>query len=623
MLPRYRLLSTVFLFKPKRRILPRFRKLGSRLLNAVVILSFILPNASIAVQAAIPEKNNNINREETGSPTYVNPEGMDDSTIGYQHPVYSHPKPRINNGLLEIENKLQVDKVDSPSVHDLPLLFVENEGQFHDTILFQMKDGDNTANFSTNSITVSRIMPIMNEGFSGEVLLEKDFSLAPPDQIHSRAYTPSQMVNFRFTFEGADPNPTIKAINLLDTKVSYLIGDNRASWPLGVSAWAGVRYENLYEGVDLEITSEKGNWKWRVFADGQEALAQVRLRIEGADQLQLNNEYLLFSTQAGDFNFPLIEIAEGDHGRRITGATLKNNTVNSPFSIPEIGLSAQHNGSEPSQLLSSTFIGGVENDNGWDVAVDSSGNSYLAGYTSSLVFTMDTPAPGVYPLGSNGWDAFVAKLNPLGTEYEYFTFLGGSGDDYGYGIALVGGEAVITGRTTSTDFPVSSGAYQGALSGAADSFVTKINSTGTNVDFSTYLGGSGNDWVEDIVIHPDTGEIRLVGSTESSDFPMILPADIHSGGFDVFLTRMDPAGNPINSVYLGSSGYDIGKAIDLDSCGRSVIGGYTDSPEFPVFQVFTSVEDQIDYGGGSFDGFFAIIGGGADYGGGSKVAFFG
>ena len=241
---------------------------------------------------------------------HVNPEGMEEPNTGYQSPVFLHPEPRKNNDPLGIENKLQLNRADSPSEYELPLLFVENEGQFHDTILFQMRNGDNIANLSTDSIAVTRIVPIKNDDLSVDEIRANDFSLVPPDQIHSRAYTPQQMVNFSFIFEGANPNPTIKAINLLYTKVSYLIGDNRASWPLGVSAWAGVRYENLYEGVDLEITSESGNWKWRVFADDQKALAQVRLRIEGADQLRLTNDALLLSTRAGDFSFPLIDIAE-------------------------------------------------------------------------------------------------------------------------------------------------------------------------------------------------------------------------------------------------------------------------------------------------------------------------
>ena len=144
-------------------------------------------------------------------------------------------------------------------------------------------------------------------------------------------------------------------------------------------------------------------------------------------------------------------------------------------------------------LVYSTYLGGTGGDGGNGIAVDTSGNAYVTGSTTSTNFPTTPGAFQTSPGGGN--DAFVTKLNPTGTALVYSTYLGGSNDDIGYGIAVdTSGNAYVTGFTLSTNFPTTPGAYQTTFGGGDfDAFVTKLNPTGTALVYSTYLGGTGID----------------------------------------------------------------------------------------------------------------------------------
>src|SRR5262249_3477952 len=148
--------------------------------------------------------------------------------------------------------------------------------------------------------------------------------------------------------------------------------------------------------------------------------------------------------------------------------------------------------SSGSALVFSTYLGGTNNDNGQGVALPGDGSVLVAGYTASSNF----PTANAYQ-GSNGGstDAFVTRFNSSGSALSYSTYLGGSGNDYGYGIAVdSSGKPYVAGSTTSSNFPVSASPVQASLAGASDAFVTSLTSAGTSLNFSTYLGGSGNDY---------------------------------------------------------------------------------------------------------------------------------
>ncbi len=141
-------------------------------------------------------------------------------------------------------------------------------------------------------------------------------------------------------------------------------------------------------------------------------------------------------------------------------------------------------------LVYSTYLGGSGDDQGNGIAVDSSGSAYVTGQTVSTNFPTSSPLQAVF---GGGPDAFVAKLNPTGSALVYSTYLGGSGEDFGYGIAVdSAGNAYVTGFTSSTDFPTAN-PLQAVNDGDGNAFVAKLNPGGSALVYSTYLGGSGGE----------------------------------------------------------------------------------------------------------------------------------
>ncbi|MEK7679103.1 MAG: SBBP repeat-containing protein, partial [Deltaproteobacteria bacterium] len=195
-----------------------------------------------------------------------------------------------------------------------------------------------------------------------------------------------------------------------------------------------------------------------------------------------------------------------------------------------------------SALAYSTYLGGAASDYGFAIAVDPAGNAYITGSTYSTNFPTATPiyGPRIDPYGGYPGDAFVTKLNASGSALSYSTYLGGTAQDYGYGIAVDNsGNAYVTGYTSSINFPMSYPLYSTLNGGYGyDAFVTKLNPAGTALSFSTYLGGSGNDYGRSIVV--DGSENAYVaGDTYSTNFPTAAPAHpANAGLLDVFAAKV-------------------------------------------------------------------------------------
>ena len=235
-------------------------------------------------------------------------------------------------------------------------------------------------------------------------------------------------------------------------------------------------------------------------------------------------------------------------------------------------------------LIYSTYLGGAGSALGASVAVDSSGNAYVSGYTNSADFPTTT---GAFQSANGGGEAnvFVTKLNSSGSALVYSTYLGGSSDDEPNCIAVdSSGDAYVTGETTSADFPTTTGAFQTALTGPQNAFVTKLNGGGSALVYSTLLGGSVIDQGEGIAID-SSGDSYLTGFTDSADFLTTLGAfqNIAGGGRDSFVTKLNAAGSAlVYSTYLGGSGYDLANRIAVDSSGDAYVTGETTSADFPT-----------------------------------------
>jgi len=253
--------------------------------------------------------------------------------------------------------------------------------------------------------------------------------------------------------------------------------------------------------------------------------------------------------------------------------------------------------------LYSTFLGGSGDDAGRSIAVDTNGNAYVTGFTTSADFpTTPGSVQPVRPAGEAAGvaDAFVVKLAPQGAGLVYSTYLGGTLSDVGLGIAIdTAGGAYVTGGTFSADFP-SFFAAQPFLGGARDAFVTRLDPTGSFLIYSTFLGGLGTD-VGNAITVDATSAAYVTGSTTcpaapcstATDFPTtpgvtspLRPPGQAAGVTDVFVTKLDPIGGPVYSTYLGGTGADEGLGIVVDQAGNATVTGGTASANFPVTSAF-------------------------------------
>ena len=239
-------------------------------------------------------------------------------------------------------------------------------------------------------------------------------------------------------------------------------------------------------------------------------------------------------------------------------------------------------------LVYSTYLGGSLRDSGRDIALGSSGEAYIIGWTSSPDFPVLNDA---YDSVLNGEDAFVARLSPLGNVLLGSTFLGGSAADSGSGIALdAAGYVYVTGNTRSPDFPVVS-AYDYYWNGWDDVFVAKFTSDCGALVYSTYLGGAGGDSTAGIAID-NTGSAYVAGHTNSLDFPVLNAYDRDCSSNDIFVTKFSPDGKfLVYSTFLGGSNSEYCWGFAIDSHGSAYVTGHTYSLDFPVVNAYDPTQN--------------------------------
>jgi Beta-propeller repeat/Carboxypeptidase regulatory-like domain/Bacterial pre-peptidase C-terminal domain len=237
-------------------------------------------------------------------------------------------------------------------------------------------------------------------------------------------------------------------------------------------------------------------------------------------------------------------------------------------------------------LVFSTYLGGSGFDQGDGIAVDGAGNIGVSGHTTSKGAPFPNINASQTAFGGGTNDGFVAKLSPDGQVFRYSTYLGGSGDEGESTLALdSAGNAYITGDTTSTNFPTSN-PRQISSGGMSDAFVTKLNAAGERL-YSTYLGGSGDDYGEAIAVGT-TGKVYIAIGTSSTDLPLVAnPAQGQNGGYwDAYMATINPSSagpaSLVYSTYLGGSGYDYAKGIAVDDAGNIYVSGNTLSTDFPM-----------------------------------------
>lgn len=435
----------------------------------------------------------------------------------------------------------------APASRDIPLIFIENVGQFDKRVHFQARSGNTTLFLTDEALWVSLTEPSPQSDPTAEA--------ERLDAVDAESETGHQF-NLKLSFVGANPRPRLEPFDRLDTRVSFFTGNDPSKWRTSVPVWGSVSYVDLYPGVDLEITSRNGQLVQRLVAREHSFLQDVHLRVEGVDSLVLEGNHLRLTTPLGDFALPLLTV-EGATPKMEPAVSVVDGVyqVSTPFaSISPLAINATLT-STPT-LLYSTYLGGNDEDRAYDIALDSAGNVYITGQTSSTDFPT---TPGAYDRFYSGdpFDVFVSKLSADGSTLLYSTYLGGNSEDGGNAITVDSvGNAYIAGATYSTDFPTTPDVLDITLDGGRDAFVAKLNAAGDALIFGTYLGGSNWEYAYGIAVDGE-GNAYVTGFTHGG-FPTTPGAvqPTHGGATDPFVVKLNSDGSAlVYSTYLGGSLY--------------------------------------------------------------------
>ena len=404
-------------------------------------------------------------------------------------------------------------------------------------------------------------------------------------------------MNIRLELIGANPSPQVVGREELPGKSNYFIGNDPAKWRTNVPTYRKVEYREVYPGVSLvyygnPAAAAQLEYDF-VVAPGADP-GQIRLGVEGAGRVEVDAEGdLVLQAAAGGqvrFHKPLVYQEVDGARREVEGSfTLRSSSLKSAVRNPQSEIGFEVAAYDPTYplvidpvLVYSTYLGGSGGDWGYGIAVDSSGNAYVTGSTVSSNFPTANAVQARY--GGGDSDAFVSKLNAAGSALVYSTYLGGSGDDWSWGIAVdSSGNAYVTGPTASRNFPTAN-ALQASNRGSHDAFVTKLNAAGSALVYSTYLGGSGDDAGTGMALD-SSGNAYVTGLTSSRNFPTANAVQASYGGgmYDAFVTKLNAAGSAlVYSTYLGGSDEDGGSGIAVDSSGNAYVTGMTNSSNFPT-----------------------------------------
>lgn len=383
---------------------------------------------------------------------------------------------------------------------------------------------------------------------------------------------------------------------------NYLVGANPRAWRRDVPEYRRVLYSGIYPGIDLVYYGRASQLEYDFDVAPGARPEAIRLALSGATQTTLSPSGDL-QLQIGALRFALMKPVAYQiiNGRRQFVAARYRRAGNTiGFAL---GAYDHSRALVIDPVLSfATFLGGTGVDQANAVAADSSGNAYLAGFTLSTDFPVTTGV--VQGAAAGGFDVFVSEIDPTGAKLIFSTYLGGASDDEASAVAVDGsGDVFVAGFTNSSNFPVTTGAFQTVAAGGKDGFLAELAPGGASLKYSTYLGGTSDDEINALALD-SAGHPWVAGDTISSAFPVTTGAQqaTSGGGQDAFVAKIVPSGagaaDLAYSTFLGGSGSDKATGIGLDGSGNVYATGFTSSTNFPV----TAAAEQTTFGG-KFDAF--------------------
>ena len=492
----------------------------------------------------------------------------------------------------------------------LPLYFIENRGQEDARVAYYVQGRDTAVYFTGSGVTFALTGRSAQRAERDELfgdLPVRRASLAPEPRARDRWAVQLEFLGANaVTPRGEEPAAAV---------VSYFKGGKGQSHS-GLKTYGSVVYSDLWPGIDLVYSGTAGQLKYTFLVKPGADPDRIQLAYRGATAVTLTDAgQLAISTPVGGFTDDRpYAYQEGKSGRDEVPAAF-NMVASAADGAQGYGFKVgRYDRSrplvlDPSVLVYAGYIGGSGLDVARGIAVDAAGNAYVVGFTNSSVPSF--PGKIGPDLIFNGGfdDVFVAKVRADGSDLVYLGYIGGAGDDSGFGIAIdKSGNAYVTGRTNSDEstFPVKVGPHL-THSGGDDAFVCKVNAAGTGLVYCGYIGGAGDDEGRGIAVD-GAGNAYVIGTTNSDQttFPVKVGPDLTFNGVrDAFVAKVRADGTAlVYAGYIGGADDEAGRGIAVDAAGNAYVTGFTSSDEtsFPV-----KVGPDLTYNLGFQDAFVAKV----------------
>jgi len=483
----------------------------------------------------------------------------------------------------------------------LPLAFEANQGQTDPQVKYVARGRGYTV-FLTAHDTV---FAVHSSSLAVDTRVTQSHGVARATQpAAERATARDRTAAIHLRLDGGNPQSQIIAGNQLPGHSNYFLGADRRQWHANVPQYARICYREAYPGVEMAFYGAQNQLEFDFIVAPGASPDPIRFDVSGALRIVTDpSGNLILASSAGDVLLQKPVAYQQENGVRqpVDAHFLVHARNQVSFELGNYDHSRELV-IDPS-VSYATYLGGTAEDDGNAIAVDGSGNAWVTGQTKSTDFPTKNP---LYASNKGSFDVFVTELSPTGT-LVYSTYVGGSSDDSGNAIAVnASGDVFVAGGTKSSDFPTL-GAYQSSLKGPTNAFVLELSSTGSTLMYSTFLGGTGTDVASGLALDSG-GNAYVVGSTTSTDFPTLNPLPSETG--DGFVTKLNSSGKTlVYSTYIGGGTGDFAGAVAVDGTGNAYVTGGTKNPGFKttpgVVQPMCGTDGTCN--GGLYDAFVSVI----------------
>lgn len=494
------------------------------------------------------------------------------------HASRTTPSPKLTGSVKSnqvIEDNLEQSHA-AQTYRKAPLSFEANEGQADRSVKFLARGVGYQLHLTSTQAVLS---------LKKAATAEKHFD------SHQNTSRSSVGDVVKMTLLKARPDATVSGEDVLPGKVNYLLGKNSNSWRTNVATYGKVRYRDVYKGIDLVYYGNQRSLEYDFHLAPGANPEEIRLEIEGVKRTEIDSATgdLVMHLSSGEVikqHKPILYQETAGVRRAVTGRFVFRGHNQIGF---EVGAYDRNRALviDP-VLVYTTYFGGEGEEATSGIAVDSAGSVYVTGwFVTSLGFPVTPDAFQKSQNNSNGnGEVFITKFTPDGSGIVYSTLLGGNSTDTSTGIALdTAGNAYVVGWTDSADFPLRN-AFQSTLRGSPNTYLTKLNATGSDLLYSSFLGGTGNfDFGTDIAVD-QSGNAYITGDTGSINFPVTpgalrtthirqLNSAVERDGFVAKLnTNAAGAASLVFSTFLDINEPQ-GNSIAIDAAGNSYITGDT------------------------------------------------